>query len=132
MFLFKTSVLKQSYKDLQVYKESFELYLDIHRLSIQLPKFEQYELGSQIRRSSDSVVSNIVEGYGRRRYKREFIRFLIFSHASCLETACHLEKISILYPALKEAIQHMLKKNDLLGKKIYKFIAYVSDCWSEE
>jgi four helix bundle protein len=45
-----------------------------------------YELGSQLKRSSDSVVSNIVEGYGRRRYKADFIRFLVFSYASCLET----------------------------------------------
>ena len=30
--------------------------------------------GSQIRRSSKSVVSNIVEGFGRRRYKNEFIK----------------------------------------------------------
>jgi len=32
-------------------------------------------LGSQIRRSADSVVSNIVEGYGRRMYKAEYVRF---------------------------------------------------------
>ena len=129
MFLFKTNVLKQSYKDLQVYKESFELYLEIHQLSMQLPKFELYELGSQIRRSSDSIVSNIVEGYGRRMYKNEFIRYLVFSHASCLETACHLEKISILYPTTNKSIQRMMQKNDLLGKKIYKFILYVSTSW---
>jgi len=41
-----------------------------------LPKFEMYEEGSQIRRSAKSVAANIVEGYGRRRYKQEFIRFL--------------------------------------------------------
>ena len=31
-----------------------------------LPKFEMYEEGSQIRRSSKAVASNIVEGFGRR------------------------------------------------------------------
>ncbi len=129
MFLFKTTVLKQSYKDLQVYKESFELYLEIHQLSMLLPKFELYELGSQIRRSSDSIVSNIVEGYGRKMYKNEFIRFLIFSHASCLETACHLEKISILYPNTSKSIHRLMEKNDVLGKKLYKFILYVSTSW---
>ena len=129
MFLLKKIVLKQSYKDLQVYKESFELYLEVHQISMKLPKFELYELGSQIRRSNDSIVSNIVEGYGRRKYKNELIRFLIFSHASCLETACHLEKISILYPTFKKSIHRMIEKNDLLGKKIYKFILYVSTSW---
>lgn len=51
-----------------------------------------YELGSQIRKSSDSVNSNIVEGYGRSRYKNEFIRFLVFSHSSCLETKGQFDK----------------------------------------
>ncbi len=57
----------------------------------ELPRFELYEEGSQIRRSSKSVVANIVEGYGRRRYKSEYIRFLIFALASCDETREHLE-----------------------------------------
>ncbi|WP_234043173.1 four helix bundle protein [Luteolibacter yonseiensis] len=58
-----------------------------------LPKFEMYEEGSQIRRSVKSIKSNIVEGYGRRRYKAEYIRFLDFSYASALETIDHLETL---------------------------------------
>ena len=58
-----------------------------------LPKFEMYEEGSQIRRSSKSIRSNIVEGYGRRRYKQDFIRFLTYAHASCDETIDHLETL---------------------------------------
>jgi len=38
----------------------------------ELPKFEMYEEGSQIRRSSKSVRTNIVEGYGRRNYKLDY------------------------------------------------------------
>ena len=45
-------------------------------MSLDLPKFEMFEEGSQIRRSSKSVRSNIVEGYGKRHYKNDFIRFL--------------------------------------------------------
>ena len=48
-----------------------------------LPAFELYEEGSQIRRSVKSVKSNIVEGYGRRRYKQDYIRFLTYAQASC-------------------------------------------------
>ena len=59
-----------------------------------LPKFETYEEARQIRRSVKSVRSNIVEGYGRRRYKLEFMRFLTFAIASNDETMDHLE---ILY-----------------------------------
>ncbi|MCX6171922.1 MAG: four helix bundle protein [Flavobacterium sp.] len=49
-------------------------------MSLLLPKYELYELGSQLRRSSDSIVTNIVEGYGRKRYKSDFIKFLVYSH----------------------------------------------------
>lgn len=58
-----------------------------------LPKFERFEEGGQIRRSVKSVKSTIVEGYGRRRYKQEFIRFLIYAIASNDETIDHLETL---------------------------------------
>jgi four helix bundle protein len=96
--------MSKSYKDLEIYKISLQLFFKSHELSKRLPKHELYELGSQIRRSSDSIVSNIVEGYGRRTYKQEFLRFLIFSHASNMETISHLEKIKILYPALNDSL----------------------------
>jgi four helix bundle protein len=80
----------KSHEDLDIYKISLVLFYEIHKASLQLPKHELYELGSQIRRSADSVNSNIVEGYGRKRYKADFVKFLVYSHASCLETKAHL------------------------------------------
>jgi four helix bundle protein len=38
------------------------------------------------------VITNIVEGYGRRVYKNDFLKFLVYSHASDLETINHLDK----------------------------------------
>src|ERR1041384_61369 len=81
-----------SYRDLEIRKLARDVAVGIHRMTLQkLPKFEMYEEASQIRRSVKSIRSNIVEGYGRRRYKQEFIRFLVFAHASCDETIDHLE-----------------------------------------
>lgn len=68
-----------NYKDLQIWQLSREVVIDIHKMSLDLPKFEMYEVGSQIRRPSKSVKSNIVKGYGRRNYKNEYIRFITFS-----------------------------------------------------
>jgi hypothetical protein len=50
----------KSYRDLDVYREAHELGLLCHKLSMQLPKYEHYETGSQLRRSSKSVSANIV------------------------------------------------------------------------
>ena len=69
----------QSYRDLQVYQLAHNLSITIHAMTMNLPKFELYEEGSQIRRSSKSIAANIVEGFGRRRYKNEFIRFLVYA-----------------------------------------------------
>jgi four helix bundle protein len=84
------SVMK-SYRDLEIYQESKRLAIEIHKLSLNLPKHELYEEGSQIRRSSKAVTSAIVEGYGRRRYKADYIKHLIYSQSECDETIVHLD-----------------------------------------
>jgi four helix bundle protein len=90
-----------------------------------------YELGSQIRRSSDSVATNIVEGYGRKRYKQDFIKFLTYSHASNLETICHLEKLAVLYPNLNGEFVLLKNEYDLLGAKLFSFLKYVENNWNK-
>ena len=116
-----------SYRKLEIWERARELVIDIHKMTMsQLPKFELYEEGSQIRRSIKSTKSNIVEGYGRRRYKQDYIRFLTYSIASCDETSDHLEtlyetdslKDKILYKNLQDQLQ-------TLGKKINRFIQSV-------
>lgn len=82
-----------SYRNLQIWQLSRLLVIDIHNMSLTLPEFEKFEVGSQIRRSVKSVKSNIVEGYGRRRYKQEYIRFMIFALSSNDETIDHLETL---------------------------------------
>jgi len=112
-----------SYKDLDIYKISLSLFYEVHPMSLKLPKHELYELGSQLRRSSDSIVTNIVEGYGRSAYKAEFVRFLIFSWSSSLETINHLEKIKHLYCNLFR--DDLIQNYEILSAKIYSFIKYV-------
>jgi four helix bundle protein len=118
-----------TYQDLDIYKIGLALFYQIHPASLKLPKHEMYELGSQLRRASDSVITNIVEGYGRKRYKADFIRFLVFSHSSCLETINHLDKLSNLYPTETENFLELSVQYDTLGAKIYSFIKYVEQNW---
>jgi four helix bundle protein len=116
-----------SYKELEIYKEAFRLAKAIHLMTLELPKTEQYELGSQIRRSAQSVRANIVEGYGRREYKTEFIRFLIFADASLLETKSHMEMTKELYDHIPT--DDLLEEYHILGKKLSSFINYVETSW---
>ena len=88
-----------------------------------LPKFEMYEEGGQIRGSVKSISANIVEGYGRRRYKQEFIRFLVFAHSSCDETIDHLELLFETGSLTNEILYRDLSAQlDLLGRKLNVFI----------
>ncbi len=92
----------------------------------ELPNFELYEEGSQIRRSSKSVVANIVEGYGRRRYKADYVRFLTCALASCDETREHLELLRETGSLKSEDHYDRLDlQNDELGRKLNRFIQAV-------
>lgn len=113
-----------SYRDLEIWTLARQVAVAVHRMTLQnLPKFEMFEEASQIRRSAKSISSNIVEGYGRRRYKQEFIRFLVFAHASCDETIDHLEMLFETRSLTNEVLYRDLSTQlDLLGRKLNVFI----------
>ena len=112
----------QSYSDLEVYVLAKELAVKVHKMTLDgLPKFEMYEEGSQIRRSSKSIVSNIVEGYGRRRSKNDFILFLTYAVSSCDETKAHLEIMFETGSLKQDIFQELLKGYRELGAKLYNF-----------
>ena len=118
----------QSYKDLKVYQLGIEFVVDIHKMSlVNLPKHEMYEEGNQIRRSSKSIVSNVIEGFGRRRYKNEFIRFLTYALASCDETKGHLEILFQTESLSKTLYDELLGRYEKLGAKLYNFRQAVID-----
>ena len=113
-----------SYKNLKIWQEARVIVVDIHKMTLEnLPKFELYEEGSQIRKSSKSVKSTIVEGYGRRRYQQEYNRFLTYAIASNDETIDHLENLyetgSLKDPQLYKSLHDRI---EILGKKLNNFI----------
>lgn len=116
----------QNYRDLQIYQLAHKLAIELHEMTLLLPKFELHEQGSQIRRSSKSISANIVEGFGRRRYKNEFIKFLVYALSSCDETREHLE---ILYETKslkdKSLFEHLSADYDELGRKLNNFLKAV-------
>jgi four helix bundle protein len=112
-----------SYRDLEIWALAREMSIEIHEMTFQLPKFEMFEAGQQIRRSSKSTRSNIVEGYGRRAYKREFIKFVIYSLASNDETIDHLDTLFETGSLQsKEQYELLREKATILGKKLNLFL----------
>ncbi len=117
-----------SYKDLDIYKIAYKQAIEVHHISLKLPKFELFEQGSQVRRSSKSIKDTIAEGYGRKRYKAEFIKFLTYAQASCNETTSQLTMISEIYFE-ENPLCELIDKFEVLGSKINKFIQYVENNW---
>jgi len=116
-----------SYKNLEIWQLAKEAVIGVHEMTLkQLPKFEMFEEGSQIRRSVKSVRSNIVEGYGRRRYKAEFEKHLVYALGSCDETTDHLETL-FETGSLKDkpTYDRLHSQLELLGKKLNLFLQSV-------
>ncbi len=116
-----------SYRNLEIWQLAKAAVVGVHEMTrTRLPKFEMFEEGSQIRRSVKSVRSNIVEGYGRRRYKAEFEKHLVYALGSCDETIDHLETL-FETGSLKDkpAYDQLHTRLELLGKKLNLFLQSV-------
>jgi len=73
-----------------------------------------------------SQVENIVEGFGRRRYKQEFVKFLTYSLASCDETQEHLDTLHDTKSLDdKERYEYFCEEYNHLGRMIVNFIKSV-------
>ena len=81
----------KTYKDLNVFRESYKLALDVSRAARTFPAPEQFELVKQLRRAARSIPANIVEGWAKRASAAEFKRYLLMSIGSCDECKLWLE-----------------------------------------
>ncbi len=81
----------RTYRDLQVFQESYADALETSKLVKSFPRFEQVELCRQLRRAARSVPANIVEGWAKRQSAPEFKRYLQVAIGSCDEVRLWLE-----------------------------------------
>lgn len=110
----------QSYKDLEVYKRSFKIAMDIFWLTRNYPKEEMYSLTSQITRSARSISANISEGWAKRAYEAVFKQHLIHSLGSCSETDTWL-KFSLECKYINQSqFDKLSDELDQIGKMLNK------------
>lgn len=83
--------LVTSSRELKVYKVAYKAAMEVFQLTKGFPVEERFDLTSQIRRSSRSVVSNIVEAWRRRRYPKNFVSKLTESETEADETLLWLD-----------------------------------------
>ena len=66
----------KSFLDLEVYKESFQLSIEIEELLKTYPSSEKFLLTDQMKRASRSIPAQIAEGYARRESIKDFQRYI--------------------------------------------------------
>lgn len=108
----------KSFKDLQVYQEAYELAIIVNRNVNKLPIFERNDLGLQLRKASKSVPANIAEGWGKRRFEKQFKLQIDSSIGSCNEMEVHISLAKDLNFWEKDFCDILLKRYVLLGGKL--------------
>lgn len=108
----------QSFKDLEIYKESYALAVIVNKLCAKLPLYEKNDLGSQMRRCSKSPPSNIAEGWAKRRFEKEFKVHLEHALGSCNEMEVHLSLARDLQYLDEKTCNELINRYIALGGKI--------------
>ncbi|MCL5774777.1 MAG: four helix bundle protein [Patescibacteria group bacterium] len=100
-------------EDLKVYTELYNTALEVYRLTLTFPRFEMFELGSQLRRSSNSAPANLAEGFGNKH------------------TSIYTETISRGQGEIRETIHHLkmaCSRNYLDENKLQYFVGKYEEC----
>ncbi len=116
----------QNFRNLLVWKRAKELVKLIYQATHFFPQDELYGLTSQMRRSSISVVSNIVEGRGRKTDK-EFFRYLTIARGSLEECAAQIELTKDLDLISDDIYNKLIKKKGEVGYLLHKLIQKISN-----
>ena len=110
----------QDYKQLKIWQRSFQLAVEVYKLTNKFPKHERYNLISQLRRAATSISSNIAEGASKHT-ATDFVRFLNQAYASLKE----VESLMLLSKELKYTLvkdfEQMSKEVNELARMIYRF-----------
>ena len=120
------------FEKLDVFCKAYDLSLAIHKRSLTFPELEQYDLASQLRRSSKSICANLVEGLGRQSSAKDVIRFLRMALGSCDETQVWLKYARDLGYLVNEEYDNYREGYNQVGKMLTGLIKHWSSRVSEK
>ena len=103
------------YRKLEIWRDSIELLKEVYALADKLPKSEEYNLKSQLKRAMVSVPLNIAEGKCRASSK-DFSHFLNIAAAS-------MDEVDVVLTIFEELgflqnLSNIHEKNKVLTKRM--------------
>lgn len=112
------------YSELRIYKLAVKLRDELHDELNKIPYGYKIDDVGQAKRSSSSAVSNIVEGWGRRFYIKDYIKFLITSLSSSDETQNHVQYLGNHNYLTQEKTNYFQNHYKALSIQTLNFINY--------
>jgi len=106
-----------SVEDLNVYKKLFALTVEIHKVTLSFPKFELFELGSQLRRSSNSAPANLAEGFNNK-HTNIYLEGISRAQGEIGETMHHLKICFEKKYINQEKLNNLLEEYDVCGRML--------------
>ncbi len=113
------------FNDLRIYQIAISLEKEVFNIVIKIPYSWNIEQIDQIKRSSSSISTNIIEGWNRRFYPRDFLRFLAISLGSSDETQHHIRILFDKNYISKDIFDRLSNEYKNLSIKILNFINYL-------
>lgn len=115
-----TNIVIKSFLDLEVYKESFQLSLEIEKAIKLFPSDEKFLLSDQMRRASRAIPALIAEGYAKRESTKEFKKFLKDAIGEANEMINHLSFAKARNYIQLTYVDDLINKYHIVGKKLTK------------
>ena len=112
------------FEELEVWKKSRALKLEIRELVQSFPPEEKYRLTDQLIRSTRSVCTQIAEGHGRSTWP-EKIRYCVIARGSLSELLNHLIDATDECYIRDEKLNHFKNKITEVEKLLNGYIKYL-------
>ena len=113
----------RSENELEAYKLSMELVVRVQGLIARLPGEERYELASQMRRASRSILANIAEGFAKRESTKEFKHYMRTAMGSANEMKTHLQIAARIGYVAEPEFSELVDGYDHVGRQLNRLIA---------
>lgn len=113
---------QKSFRNLVVWQVAKDLAIHTYKITDTFPQDERYNLVSQLRRSSYSIMANIAEGNSKES-KKEKMRFFAIAQASLTETDCGIElatDLKIINTKQTEELNSLINRTGYLLRSLIK------------
>jgi four helix bundle protein len=113
----KVERIVRSFEDLDVYQKLVKLHLEVNGITLSFPAYELYELGSQLRRSSNSIPANVAEGWNNK-HLNSYLECLNRALGELRETKHHISIAFKKGHITRETLEDLVGRYDECGRML--------------